>query len=59
MLLFIGWTLASPTNGQDSFAGIDLLYPEFAHPQGDALAAIKRLMNGSFDLSVPAGLERV
>jgi hypothetical protein len=42
MLLFIGWTLASPTNGQDSFAGIDLLYPEFAHPQGDALAAIKR-----------------
>ena len=42
MLLFIGWTLVSPTNGQDSFAGVDLLYPEFAHPQEDAQAAIKR-----------------
>jgi hypothetical protein len=42
MLLFIGWTLVSPTNGQDSFAGVDLLYPEFAHPQKDDQAAIKR-----------------
>ena len=42
LLLFIGWTLASPTNGQDSFAGIDLLYPEFAHPREDALAAVER-----------------
>jgi hypothetical protein len=29
-------------NGQDSFSGVDLLYPEFAHPEKDALAAIKR-----------------
>lgn len=42
MLLLIGWTLVSPTNGQDSFPGVDLLYPEFAHPQEDAQAAIKR-----------------
>jgi hypothetical protein len=42
MLLFIGWTLVSPTNGQDPFAGVDLLYPEFAHPQEDARAAIER-----------------
>ena len=42
MLLCIGWMLILPSNGQDSFAGIDLLYPEFAHPQRDALAAIKR-----------------
>jgi hypothetical protein len=41
-LLFIGWTLVSPANGQDAFPGVDLLYPEFAHPQEDARAAIKR-----------------
>lgn len=41
ILLFIGMALASPLPGQDSFAGIDLLYPEFAHPREDALAAIK------------------
>ena len=29
-------------NGQDSFSGVDLLYPEFAHPREDALAAMKR-----------------
>ena len=29
-------------NGQDSFPGVDLLYPEFAHPREDALAAIER-----------------
>ena len=42
ILLFVGIALASPLRGQDSFAGIDLLYPEFAHPQEDALAAIKK-----------------
>ena len=41
-LLFIGWTLVLPTNGQDAFSGVDLLYPEFAHPQEDARAAIAR-----------------
>jgi hypothetical protein len=42
IFLYIGWMLVPPANGQDSFAGIDLLYPEFAHPQEDALAAIQR-----------------
>jgi hypothetical protein len=28
--------------GQDSFAGIDLLYPELAHPDKDAQEAIER-----------------
>lgn len=41
-LLFIGWTLVLPANGQDAFSGVDLLYPEFAHPQEDARAAIAR-----------------
>ena len=27
---------------QDSVAGVDFLYPEFAHPREDALAAIER-----------------
>ncbi|MEO5717418.1 MAG: hypothetical protein ABIR29_02475 [Chthoniobacterales bacterium] len=40
--LFIGLAFAAPLPGQDSFAGIDLLYPEFAHPREDALAAIKQ-----------------
>ncbi len=42
MLLFIGWTLGPPAKGQDSLAGVDLLYPEFAHPREDARAAIRR-----------------
>ena len=41
ILFFVGMALASPIHGQDSFAGIDLLYPEFAHPQEDVRAAIK------------------
>ena len=28
--------------GQDSAGGIDLLYPEFAHPREDAFAAIEK-----------------
>ena len=42
IFFFIAVGLAVPVHGQDSFAGIDLLYPEFAHPRADALAAIKR-----------------
>ena len=42
ILLFVAWALVSHADGQDSFAGVDLLYPEFAHPREDALAAIKR-----------------
>jgi hypothetical protein len=41
-LLFVGLALISFVNGQDPFPGVDLLYPEFAHPQEDARAAIKR-----------------
>ncbi len=42
IFLFVGMALASPIHAQDSFAGIDLLYPEFAHPQEDARAAIAK-----------------
>ncbi len=42
MLLFIGCALVLPASGQDSFAGVDLLYPEFAHPEEAAQVAIKR-----------------
>ena len=42
IFLCLGWMLVPPATGQDSFAGVDLLYPEFAHPQRDAIAAIKR-----------------
>lgn len=40
MLVACGWTLAPLAGAQDSIAGVDLLYPEFAHPREDALAAI-------------------
>jgi hypothetical protein len=42
IILFLGWMCISSAHGQDALAGVDLLYPEFAHPQQDALAAIKR-----------------
>jgi hypothetical protein len=43
ILIFgVGFAFIPLAAGQDSFAGVDLLYPEFAHPQEDALAAIKR-----------------
>jgi hypothetical protein len=41
ILLLAGTAFFSPARAQDSFQGVDLLYPEFAHPQEDALAAIK------------------
>jgi hypothetical protein len=31
-----------PAAGQDTFAGVDLLYPELAHPREDAQASIKK-----------------
>jgi len=44
VLLFfgVGFMYIPLTKGQDSFSGVDLLYPELAHPREDALAAIKR-----------------
>src|SRR5690242_7335162 len=38
----LGLSLVSHAHGQDSFAGVDLLYPELAHPDKDAHRAIKR-----------------
>ena len=38
----LGFFLAGRAARQDSFAGVDLLYPEFAHPDKDAQEAIKR-----------------
>lgn len=37
----LGLALVPHANGQD-FPGVDLLYPEFAHPEQDALAAIEK-----------------
>ena len=43
LLIFgLGFVRIPLANGQDSFPGVDLLYPEFAHPREDALAAIER-----------------
>jgi len=43
LLIFgIGFVRIPLAHGQDSFSGVDLLYPEFAHPREDALAAIER-----------------
>jgi hypothetical protein len=43
LLIFaVGLMRVPLANGQDSFSGVDLLYPEFAHPREDAIAAIKR-----------------
>ncbi|MBA2434209.1 MAG: hypothetical protein H0V54_03820 [Chthoniobacterales bacterium] len=42
IFFFLGMTLVRPVHAQDSFAGIDLLYSEFAHPREDALRAIKQ-----------------
>ncbi|CAN5382141.1 hypothetical protein BH20VER3_BH20VER3_10210 [soil metagenome] len=41
-LFAIGTTSLGEARAQESLAGIDLLYPEFAHPKEDAQAAIKR-----------------
>jgi hypothetical protein len=42
LLIFaFGFSSVLPASGQEALTGIDLLYPEFAHPQRDAAAAIK------------------
>jgi hypothetical protein len=42
-LLFACGCVPAPLAGaQNSFSGIDLLYPEFAHPREDASAAIEK-----------------
>ena len=42
LILWIGLAFVSFATGQDSFSGVDLLYPELAHPQEDAKAALKQ-----------------
>jgi hypothetical protein len=42
LILGVGFGRIPLANSQDSFSGVDLLYPEFARPGEDALAAIKR-----------------
>ncbi|MEO7165582.1 MAG: hypothetical protein ABI787_07405 [Spartobacteria bacterium] len=39
---WIALVIAPLAMGQESFPGVDLLYPEFAHPDADARAAIKK-----------------
>ncbi len=41
-LCWIALVTASSATGQASFPGVDLLYPEFAHPAPDARAAIEK-----------------
>ena len=40
LLLFLVFVPGAPA--QDSSGGVDLLYPEFAHPREDAFAAIEK-----------------
>ncbi|MEO8439873.1 MAG: hypothetical protein ABI540_06580 [Spartobacteria bacterium] len=42
ILFCFGWMPILAAQEMTPLAGIDLLYPEFAHPRADALAAIKR-----------------
>jgi hypothetical protein len=42
LVLSIGLAFPSFATAQDSFSGVDLLYPELAHPQEDAKAALKQ-----------------
>lgn len=42
LLLLSGCVLARPAGAHDSFPEVDLLYPEFAHPREDAIAAIEK-----------------
>jgi len=42
IVLVLGSFFLARASGQDSFAGVDLLYPELAHPDDDARRAIKR-----------------
>lgn len=42
LILAVGLAFPSFALGQESFSGVDLLYPELAHPQEDAEQAIKQ-----------------
>ncbi|HEY2710938.1 MAG TPA: hypothetical protein VGI60_00365 [Chthoniobacterales bacterium] len=46
LISFLIWAVGLSSTlcalGQDTYAGIDLLYPQLAHPREDATVAIKR-----------------
>lgn len=42
LTLVLGLALTQPAGGQDLISGVDLRYPEFAHPEKDAATAIGR-----------------
>ena len=42
LIFLIGLAPVPFASAQDSLLGVDPLYPEFAHPREDALAAIKK-----------------
>jgi hypothetical protein len=42
LVVVLALGIASAAAAQESFAGIDLLYPSLAHPREDAQAAIKK-----------------
>jgi hypothetical protein len=41
LIFALGLRAASSVIAQDTYAGVDLLYPQLAHPRADAQAAIK------------------
>lgn len=41
LILVFGFSLIPPSSGQEYLPAVDLLYPQFAHPQRDVAAAIK------------------
>lgn len=65
LILLVAAALVRPMAAQeaaDPFAGVDLLYPEFAHPEQDARAAIARhdyrfIATDRYQQNVP-GVER-
>lgn len=42
LLCLLGFAVVLPAAGQDTDAGIDLLYPQLAYPEKDVRAAIKK-----------------
>lgn len=62
LIFLISLAPAPLARAQDSFSGVDLLYPEFAHPRADAFAAIEkrdyRFINVDRHGKIVPGLER-
>ena len=62
LIFLLGLAPVALANDQESVPGVDLLYPEFAHPKEDANAAIKsgnlRFINVDRHGKVVPGAER-